>query len=89
MKRPEQLSLEALKRACSCRAHLRLPRGGRERTRFGPATDPRYWREGEYLDIVPNERIISAGAMHDGPATTSTTLCTIESFSDADGSSLI
>lgn len=43
--------------------------GGRERSRFGPASDPRFWSEGAYLDIVPGERIISAGAMHDDPAT--------------------
>ena len=40
--------------------------GGRQTSRFGPPGNPRYWSDGEFLDIVPSRRIISAGTMHDG-----------------------
>lgn len=63
--------------------------GGRERSRFGPASDPRYWSEGEFLDIVTDQRIISAGVMHDGPTPTSATLCTLELIALGTGSKLI
>jgi uncharacterized protein YndB with AHSA1/START domain len=56
--------------------------GGREATWFGPKDDPIYSSEGRYLDIVPNVRIVSAGTMHRGDMRISTTLCTIELFSD-------
>lgn len=52
--------------------------GGRQTSRFGPPEDPRYWSEGQFLDIVPNRRIISAGTMHDGSSVTSVTLFTVE-----------
>lgn len=56
--------------------------GGREHSRFGPPGHPRYWSEGVYLDIVPNQRIVSAGTMHDGDVRTAATLGTIELFSE-------
>jgi uncharacterized protein YndB with AHSA1/START domain len=59
--------------------------GGREKTRFGPKDDPRFWSAGEYLDIVPNARIVSAGVMHAGQVRISATLCTVEFLHEADG----
>jgi uncharacterized protein YndB with AHSA1/START domain len=63
--------------------------GGREKTRFGPKDDPRFWSAGEYLDIVPNVRIVSAGVMHSGPARISTTLCTVEFLREDGGTHLV
>lgn len=63
--------------------------GGRERSRFGPKGNPAYSSDGRYLDIVPNARIISAGAMHSGDTRTSTTLCTIELLAEGGGTRLI
>ena len=40
--------------------------GGREKSCFGPKGDPKYCSDGNYLDIVPQSRIVSAGTMHDG-----------------------
>jgi uncharacterized protein YndB with AHSA1/START domain len=63
--------------------------GGRESVRFGPRDDPRYWSAGEYLDIVPDTRIVSAGVMHSGTVRTSATLLTVEMRPDADGTHLV
>ena len=63
--------------------------GGRQASRFGPPGDPRYWSDGQFLDIVPNCRILSAGTMHDGDVTTSVTLFTAEFVEDGDGTLLI
>ena len=63
--------------------------GGREKTRFGPKDDPRFWSAGEYLDIVPNARIVSAGVMHSGPVRISATLCTVEFLREGDGTHLV
>jgi uncharacterized protein YndB with AHSA1/START domain len=63
--------------------------GGRELTRFGPKDDPRYWSAGEFLDIVPNERIVTAGTMHSDSARISATLCTIEFAREANGTRLV
>jgi uncharacterized protein YndB with AHSA1/START domain len=63
--------------------------GGREASRFGPKGDPIYSSEGHYLDIVPNARIVSAGAMHWGDARTSATLCTIELLAEGAGTRVI
>ena len=38
--------------------------GGVERSRFGPRAAPNLMSEGRFLDIVTNERIVSAGTMH-------------------------
>lgn len=62
--------------------------GGREHSRFGPKGDPRYRSEGVYLDIVPDERIISAGTMQDGETRISVTVTTIELFPDGGGTRL-
>ena len=63
--------------------------GGHERIRFGPKGDPIYFSDGRYLDIVPNVRIVSAGAMHIGDPRSSLTLCTIELITDGAGARLI
>ena len=63
--------------------------GGREATRFGPKGDEKYRSEGRYLDIVPDERIISAGTMHEGDTRISTTLCTVELLPEGSGTRLI
>jgi uncharacterized protein YndB with AHSA1/START domain len=63
--------------------------GGRQTSRFGPPGDPRYWSDGEFLDIVPNRRIVSAGTMHDGNVTTSVTLFTVEFIAKGDGTLLV
>ena len=39
--------------------------GGHERSRFGPKGSPHLRDEGRFLDIVPGQRIVSAGTMHD------------------------
>jgi uncharacterized protein YndB with AHSA1/START domain len=63
--------------------------GGHEKNRFGPKGDPKYYEEGRYLDIVPDARIVSAGAMHFGNIRTSATLCTIELLPNGTGTRLI
>jgi uncharacterized protein YndB with AHSA1/START domain len=63
--------------------------GGRQTSRFGPPADPRYWSDGEFLDIVPNRRIVSAGTMHNGNVATSVTLFTAEFLPDGDGTLLV
>src|SRR5262249_21528129 len=62
--------------------------GGRERSRFGPAGDPAYLSDGIYLDIVPGERIITAGTMHDRDARATATLCTLEVYPAGSGTRL-
>lgn len=59
--------------------------GGVERARFGPRAAPTHWSEGRFLDIVENERVVSAGTMHDGPRRTSATLFTLELAAEVDG----
>lgn len=63
--------------------------GGREISRFGPAEDPRFKSVGVYLHIEPNRRILSAGTMHDGDVPMTTTLCTIETIPDGEGTRLL
>jgi uncharacterized protein YndB with AHSA1/START domain len=63
--------------------------GGHERARFGPKGAPNFREEGHFLDIVPDdERIVSAGTMHDGEVRMSITLCTVELAADGDGTQL-
>jgi uncharacterized protein YndB with AHSA1/START domain len=62
--------------------------GGHERSRFGPKGAPHLREEGRFLDIVPNERIVSAGTMHDDDLRISITLCTVELAADGDGTLL-
>src|ERR1700737_5306419 len=52
--------------------------GGHERSRFGPKGAPHLREEGRFLDIVPNERIVSAATMHEDDLRISITLCTGE-----------
>ena len=62
--------------------------GGHERSRFGPKGAPHLREEGRFLDIVPNERIVSAGTMHQDEVRISTTLCTVEFAAHGDGTLL-
>jgi uncharacterized protein YndB with AHSA1/START domain len=62
--------------------------GGHERARFGPKGAPHLREDGRFLDIVPNERIVSAGTMHEDEVRISTTLCTVELAADGDGTLL-
>jgi uncharacterized protein YndB with AHSA1/START domain len=62
--------------------------GGHERSRFGPKGAPRLREEGRFLDIVRNERIVSAGTMHEDEVRMSITLCTVEFAADGDGTVL-
>lgn len=63
--------------------------GGRLFSSFGPPNDPKFWNEGRFLYIEPNTRIVSAGAMHVGTRTTTSTLCTIELFAEDGGTRLV
>lgn len=62
--------------------------GGHERARFGPKGAPNLREEGRFLDIVPNQRIVSAGTMHQDEVRISITLCTVELAADGDGTLL-
>jgi uncharacterized protein YndB with AHSA1/START domain len=63
--------------------------GGRNMSFFGPKGAPRFRSVGHYLDIVPNERIVNAEAMHDGELRTSATLYTVELQEENGGTHLI
>ena len=63
--------------------------GGRQFTSFGPPGKALHHSEGRFEDIVPNERIVSAGTMHDGDGRTSSTLCTVEFLRKGKGTRLI
>jgi len=63
--------------------------GGREKARFGPRENPRFWSVGEYLDIVPDVRIVSAGTMHSEAVRTSATLLTVELRAEGDSTHLV
>jgi uncharacterized protein YndB with AHSA1/START domain len=63
--------------------------GGREKKRFGPKGDPKFSSDGSYLDIVPEARIVSAFAMHEGKTRISASLCTVELLADGSGTRLI
>jgi uncharacterized protein YndB with AHSA1/START domain len=51
---------------------------GREVRRFGPKGDPRYRAVTNYLDIVPDRRIIMAGTMFAAELPISCSLATVE-----------
>jgi uncharacterized protein YndB with AHSA1/START domain len=59
--------------------------GGHEVSRFGPPGDPRYKAETNYLDIVPDSRIIMAGTMFDSERPISCSLATVELLSAGRG----
>lgn len=63
--------------------------GGRERSRFGPQGSTFVVTEGRYLDIVENERIISAGVVYERDRPMTATLCTIELYPADDDTRLI
>lgn len=62
--------------------------GGHEHARFGPKANPTFHEEGRFLDIVDNERIVSAGTMHKDDVRISVTLCTVEVDADGQGTHL-
>lgn len=59
--------------------------GGQERVRFGPKDAPNLVEEGRFLDIVPDQRIVSAGTMHRDGVRISATLSTFELAHDQSG----
>lgn len=63
--------------------------GGRNMSVFGPKGALRYRSVGHYLDIVPNERIVNAEAMHDGDLRIAATLYTVELQEENGGTHLI
>ncbi len=63
--------------------------GGRQYKRFGPKGDPRFHSEGFFIDIVPDARIVSAGAMHLNGVRSSATLCTVEISAQENGARII
>ena len=58
--------------------------GGRELMRFGPKDLPNLMSDGLFLDIVADERIVSAGTMHRDGQRISVTLCSVEFADDAE-----
>jgi uncharacterized protein YndB with AHSA1/START domain len=63
--------------------------GGREASRFRSSTGKVFESAGEYLEIVPDARIVSAGTMRAGELRSSATLCTIEIIADGNGTHLM
>jgi uncharacterized protein YndB with AHSA1/START domain len=63
--------------------------GGSNMSFFGLKGAPRYRSIGHYLDIVPNERIVTAEAMHDGERRIMATLYTVEFQKENGGTHLI
>lgn len=63
--------------------------GGREISRFGPKGDPRYQAQTNYLDIVPDRRIIMAGTMSDAGQPISCSLATVEFLSAGRGTRMV
>ena len=61
---------------------------GRETSRFGPPDGPKYRTAGRYLNIVPDQRIVLAGVMHDGDVPTSCTMTTLLLRPDGAGTHL-
>lgn len=62
--------------------------GGKEESHFGPKGHATLHDLGTFLDIVPNQRIVSAGTMHDNGERISLTLCTVEFTADGAGTQL-
>lgn len=63
--------------------------GGREVSRFGPAGDPLYLAVTNYLDIVPDRRIVMAGTMARGETRISASMATVELLPAGNGTRLI
>lgn len=63
--------------------------GGREKTVFQTANGAVLTSAGEYLDIVANTRIVSAGTMHAGDVRCSLTLCTVALTADGTGTNIV
>jgi uncharacterized protein YndB with AHSA1/START domain len=63
--------------------------GGRETSRFGPPGAPLYSTDTRYEDIVPDERIISAGTMSHGEKRVFSGLLTVELLPAGRGTRLI
>jgi uncharacterized protein YndB with AHSA1/START domain len=63
--------------------------GGREVSRFGPPGDARYRAETNYLNIVPDRRIIMAGTMAELDTPISASMATVEFLSAGAGTRMI
>jgi uncharacterized protein YndB with AHSA1/START domain len=63
--------------------------GGREISRFGPKADARYKAETNYLDIVPDRRIIMAGTMFEADQPISCSMATVEFLSAGRGTRML
>ena len=63
--------------------------GGGETSRFGQPGGETYMNETTYLDIVPDSRIVSSGAVSRGPDRLSVGLLTVEIRPEGDGSRLV
>ena len=63
--------------------------GGRLHSVFGPTEHPNLREEGEFLDIVADSRIVSAGTMHMDDVRISLTLCTVELITESAGTRLL
>lgn len=67
---------------------------GRQMSFFGPPGEPRFKSDGRFEDIVENQRIVTAGTMHDmseptGHQRMSTTICAVEFIEERGGTRLI
>ena len=63
--------------------------GGGETSRFGQPGGETYLNETTYLDIVPDRRIVSSGAVSRGPDRLSVGLLTVEIRPEGEGSRLV
>lgn len=67
---------------------------GRQMMFFGPPGAPRFKGDGRFEDIVEDQRIVTAGTMHDmdepvGRQRMSTTICVVEFIAEGGGTRLI
>jgi uncharacterized protein YndB with AHSA1/START domain len=63
--------------------------GGREVSRFGPPGDPAFVAVTNYLDIVPERRIVMAGTMARGEQRISAAMGTVELAAAGGGTRLV
>jgi uncharacterized protein YndB with AHSA1/START domain len=63
--------------------------GGGDVSRFGPKGGETYVNETQYLDIVPSERIVSAGSMTTGGVRLFAGLLTVEFHADGKGCRMV
>lgn len=63
--------------------------GGHEVSRFGPPGDPMFRAETNYLDIVPDRRIVMAGTMTERDVPISASMATVELLPAGDDTLMI